>query len=444
MRYNFQLFKRPVNGNDFGEASCFDTDSLSPLSIPELSDGFDSSLEPPVNGLLPVSYYTDAVPAGTYAIHIVLEAAMDLPQIFLFTGRKQLRDIISLKKGERYEKTFYQSAAEIIPRYHQDAYQVRHLFFTFCAGTTGIDTNLKPAAYEITQPAYEQAAHTNKDAISVISCYAEPAPGIPVIYLCGDSTVTDQSSQIPYHPGACYSSWGQALPAFLDSRTAVENQAHCGLTTETFREEGHMGIVKRYIRPGDYCLIQFGHNDQKLPHLLADREYPVNLKRYIQEVRAARATPVLVTSPGRNIWKPDGAYHELLAEHTDAVKQVAEETGTCFIDLHDFTVKHIISNGPEASCGYFYPGDYTHTNEFGAFQSAAFIARQLQCLYPETFSCRRTLPSFTPPPHLWDTLAQSGIRKAGTGQKEQFDAMEKSTAALLKAIETAKNQHDAH
>lgn len=413
MRYDFHPFHRQETTH---------TDSPSPLAIPELSDGFDSSLEAPADGFFPFSYVTKEVPAGTYAVHLVLEAVSDLSPMFLFTGRKQLRDIISLKRGEWYEKTFYQSVAEIIPRYHQEVFPVRHLFFTCCA----------------------RSLNKNEAPVRCVECYAEPAAGIPVTYLCGDSTVTDQSSQIPYHPGACYSSWGQALPAFLTGRSAVENQAHCGLTTETFREEGHMDIVKRYIRPGDYCLFQFGHNDQKLPHLLADREYPVNLKRYIQEVRAARATPVLVTSPGRNIWKPEGAYHELLAEHTDAVKQVAEETSTCFIDLHDFTVRNIISDGPETSCGYFHPGDYTHTNEFGAFRSAAFIAGQLHCLYPETFSCRSTIPPFTPPPHLWDTLVQSGIRKAGTGQKEQFDAMEKSTAALLEAIETAKNQHDAH
>ena len=203
MRYEFHPFYRPKTGN---------------LAIPELSDGFASSLDAPADGFdpspgttaggfLPFSCLTDEVPAGTYAIHLVLEAASSLSPLFLFTGRKQLRDIISLKKGERYKKTFYQSVTEIIPRYHQDAYPVRHLFFTCCART---EEPLEPPVH-------------------YVDCYAEPVNGIPVAYLLGDSTVTDQSCEIPYYPGACYSSWGQALPAFLSGRIAVENQAHCGL-----------------------------------------------------------------------------------------------------------------------------------------------------------------------------------------------------------------------
>lgn len=54
-----------------------------------------------------------------------------------------------------------------------------------------------------------------------------------------------------------------------------------------------MDIVKRFLRPGVFCLFQFGHNDQKLPHLLAHREYPVNLRRYVEEVRALGGIPVL-------------------------------------------------------------------------------------------------------------------------------------------------------
>lgn len=386
------------------------------LAIPELSDGFDPKLlslaDAMADSMIPVSYYTDTVPCGTYAIHIALTAVHDIGQLYLFTGRKLLRDIISLKKGERYERTFYQSVAGIIPRYHEEYYTVENLFFTFCT--------------------------TDPEAVCVENCYAEPADGVTTVYLCGDSTVTDQSAEIPYHPGACYASWGQSLPAFLSGPIAVENQAHCGLTTETFRQEGHMDIVKRFLKPGDFCLIQFGHNDQKLPHLLADREYPVNLKRYIEEVWALGGTPVLVTSLGRNIWKTDGTYHELLAEHTQAVMDTAKSTGTAVIDLHEFSVNFIKEHGLEQSCGYFHPGDYTHTNEYGACLFASCIAEGLHALYPDVFSTLLPGPAdFTPPKKLWDALNNQNNRAGGSEQKEQFDTMEKSTGALLEALEQA-------
>lgn len=420
MRYNFHPFKRPAAENGRNT-------TVSLLAIPELSDGFDSSIEAPASGMIPVSQYTDPVPVGTYKVHIELEADADVSQLFLFTGRKQLRDILTLKKGDRHEYTFYQSVAEILPRYYKEVYPVQHLFITYCAEDRAPSVPIASAA-------------DSASPVRFVNCYAEPAPGIPVVYLCGDSTVTDQSSGIPYHPSACYASWGQALPAFLGDPVAVENQAHCGLTTESFREEGHMDIVKKFIHTGDFCLIQFGHNDQKLPHLLADREYPVNLKRYIEEVRSAGATPVLVTSPGRNIWKPDGAYHDLLEEHVAAVKRVATETSTDYIDLHDFAVKKIIADGMEASCRFFHPGDYTHSNEYGAFQSACYIADNLHALYPDIFTHLILHTEFTPPSALMENQSPTDIRVSANEEKEQFDTMEKSAQSLLEAIQSAKKQ----
>lgn len=400
MHYHFQPFTHS-------------SDTHAPaLSIPELSDGFDPSLEPPVEGMIPVSFFTEELPFGTYAVHIALEATEDIDRLFLFTGRKLLREILSLRQGERYEQTFYQSVAEIIPRYHEGVYPVQHLFFTYCT--------------------------SRPESVRVGNCYAKADADVPVVWFCGDSTVTDQSSEIPYHPGACYASWGQALPAFLRGRIAVENQSHCGLTTETFRNEGHMELVKKHIRPGDVCLIQFGHNDQKLPHLLADREYPVNLRRYVSEVKAAGATPVLVTSLGRNIWNTDGTYHELLAEHSQAVKDVAAEADIACIDLHDFSVRFLVAHGMDVSCGYFHPGDYTHTNEYGAYLFASYIAGELHRLYPSSFEPVANPVAFVPPANLWATLEQKNNRATGTEEKEQFDCMEKSTAALLEALRAAK------
>lgn len=412
MKIPFQPFTHTGGGEHLLKAS-------KRLDIPELSDGFDPALLSPAEGIaesmIPVSFYSTRVTERLYSIHVALTAVRDVDRLYVFTGRKLLRDIISLKKGERYERTFYQSIAGIIPRYHETYYPVENLFFTFCT--------------------------SDPSAIRIEKCCGEAAHGVTTVFLCGDSTVTDQSAEIPYLPGACYASWGQALPAFLEGRTAVENQAHCGLTTETFRQEGHWDIVKRFLRPGDFCLIQFGHNDQKLPHLLADKEYPLNLRRYIEEARALGGRPVLVTSLGRNIWKPDGTYHDLLEEHAEAVKAVGEATNTPVIDLHDYSMRFIERTGMERSCGYFHPGDYTHTNEYGAVLFASFLAKELGRLFPDSFCVAEGPSDFTPPDGLWDSLSHQNNRTGGSGQREQFDTMEKSTAALLKALTDAKTGH---
>lgn len=407
MRYELKPFTRPRGDNRRETAS-------SKLIIPELTDGFDPELEAPADGMSPVSFCTDDVPTGTYVLHVSLRAIRDTGPVFLFTGRKVLRDILELKSGENCERDFCLSAAEILPRYHEKIYPVTRLFFTFCVGC--------------------------RDDLIVEECHARRSESIRTIFLCGDSTVTDQSAEIPYLPGACYASWGQALPAYLEGSFAVENQAHCGLTTETFRSEGHFGIVKKYIRSGDLCLFQFGHNDQKLPHLLADRDYPMNLRHFIEEIREKAGRPVLVTPLGRNIWDNSGQYLDLLAEHAQAVRQTAQEMSVPLIDLHEYSVRFLSDHGMEASCGYFHPGDYTHTNEYGAYLFAAFIASELKRLFADEPIKLRPAVDFQTPLHLWDSLDQKNNRTVVAGQREQFDCMEKSTGALLAAIKSAKGE----
>lgn len=415
------------------------------LSIPELSDGFAAE---PVSGmkpkdadgiemkeaagsgaeetgvsagagLVPVSYFTERVLPGNYRVDVEFTAKRDIERLYLFTGRKQLREILSMKAGERFSGKYYQSVAEIIPRYRDTVYPVEHLFFTVCT--------------------------EDADAVCLGECRAERVDegtaGVRRVFLCGDSTVTDHAGEIPYQPGACYAAWGQALPAFLDM-AAVENQAHCGLTTEDFRREGHFDLVMRYLREGDICLFQFGHNDQKLAHLWPNGEYPGNLRRFIQEVRQKGAVPVLVTPLARNIWDSEERYLDLLEEHAQAVRDVADEKNTVLIELHAWSTAWIAGQGMEASCGYFHPEDYTHTNEYGAYRIAEFMAGELVRIFPELGlrKNRRTAEEFVPPEKLWDQLRKTAGRTADSSRKEQFDCMEKSTAALLEGIAAAKKE----
>ena len=66
---------------------------------------------------------------------------------------------------------------------------------------------------------------------------------------------------------------------------AVCNQAHGGMTTNCFRDDGHWDIVCRNIRPGDIFMMEFGHNDQKRRNLRPFGQYAANLRWYIHEIR---------------------------------------------------------------------------------------------------------------------------------------------------------------
>lgn len=400
MKNQFRLFIRETGGYPGN------------LVIPEVSNGFDVTLPPLPFGMVPVSLWSEPVPAGIYRVRIRLEALEDVERLYLFTGRKQLREILSMKCGQCLDQVYNLSLMEIIPRFREQSYPVEHLFFTFCTEHPG--------------------------AIRVKAEWEIPQDNITRIFLCGDSTVTDHASELPYHPGACYAAWGQAMPAFLKGNFAVENQAHCGLTTESFRDEGHFAIVKRRIRKGDIVLFQFGHNDQKLSHLLADREYRENLRRFARETREAGAYPVLVTPLGRNIWDGDGRYLDFLDEHARAVCRVAEEEDVPWIDLHGFSVDFIRKNGMGYSRSFFHPEDYTHTNEYGACVFGEYMAGRMSELFPGILKARKGVADFVPPDGLWEKLGLGGRRTDSGSQREQFDNMEKSTAELLRVLRKAK------
>lgn len=384
--------------------------------IPELGDGFDGRMEGNPKGLVVSDYYAEADGEGVYYISYRVEVKEDVEQLFIFAGRKQLLRHGSRKAGEIVEGSVYLHFGEIIPRYYTDSMKIERIGFAIAC------EDLKK--------------------IGKVAMAAEKLPEdtkIPVLYLAGDSTMTDQSCEIPYLPGGCYCSWGQSLAYYLGQSAAVDNQAHCGLSTETFRDEGHFAIVQKYMRPGDYCLFQFGHNDQKLPHLQAYTGYRENLIRFVNEVRGMCGIPVLITPLARNTWFADQTYNDLLKEHAAAVFSVGEETGVPVIDLHRFSMELIKEKGKEASRVYFHPGDMTHPNEFGSWLFAGYIARELRELDPLAFPVEPADEKALEPDEEAGKLTGSQAdRNWKKEQKEVFDAMEKSADQLAAAVAQAK------
>lgn len=238
----------------------------------------------------------------------------------------------------------------------------------------------------------------------------------PRVFLTGDSTVKNNDKDEDGMWG-----WGsQAYTVFDSTKCVVINAAKAGRSTRTFLYEKRWDEVYRSVQPGDYVLIQFGHNDtghidsQKERAVIAtakdtchvykmasDGQYKViysfgwYLKKFIQDVREKGGTPILVSLTPRNRWhegkgetvgelypvkeKKDKMYIERRNDNTYGMwyRQVAEETGCDFLDVHNISADALQKMGKEKAAA-MYNRDHTHTSLAGARLNAQSVAKGLK------------------------------------------------------------------
>ncbi|WP_051196837.1 GDSL-type esterase/lipase family protein [Butyrivibrio sp. XBB1001] len=300
---------------------------------------------------------------GTYEVTVTIKAGEGERKLILFAGRRNLIDTdIILKSGETYRKTFYQAVTPYIPALSSRRCNDKFVFVSIA----GVNSNElgKQGSPEISLNV------TRKD--------------VPVIWIAGDSTLTDQNAGIPYYPYGSCAGWAQILSRYVD-KAAVCNLAHSGMTTNCFRDDGHYAISLEFMKEGDFFIIQFGHNDQKRRNLGARGGYAQNLRRFANEVRLRGVTPIICSPISRIPLKLSETeakelsmplQYSLLQEYADAARDVATEQEILFADLHEETMKKWIELSDNAK-DYFIKGDITHTNEYGAFMIADMFVRQM-------------------------------------------------------------------
>ncbi len=224
------------------------------------------------------------------------------------------------------------------------------------------------------------------EAPVVESITVEPATDVTTVFLCGDSTVVDQDSEP-------WASWGQMFPWFFDTKVAVANYAESGERADSFIAAGRLRKILSLLQPGDYVIVEFGHNDQKIdrqPGKGAYYFFATQLKTFIDEVRLKGGVPVLVTPTHRRNFDKDGKVVETHLNYPEAMKWVAEREGTDFIDLHAMSAKFYEALGPDMSKKAFVhykagevPGmdrdvaDNTHFNPYGAFELAKCVVAEI-------------------------------------------------------------------
>lgn len=222
----------------------------------------------------------------------------------------------------------------------------------------------------------------------------------PVVFITGDSTVKNEDKAEDGMWG-----WGAvANEIFNTKKITVHNAAMAGRSCRTFIREGRWEKVYNDLKPGDFVLIQFGHNDagneiangkarndlkgtadsSKVVRVRNEQEvrnevvytFGWYLHKMIDDVRQKGATPILVSLTPRNEW-PGGKIERRNDSFGRWYREVVDQTGVDFLDLHNISADAFDVLGREASAEYFKK-DHTHTSKKGARLNAQSIAKGLK------------------------------------------------------------------
>lgn len=286
---------------------------------------------------------------GSYQITISSKAGEHpINDMSIFSGRRNLVERnIQVHANDVYTKTFFTFVSPYIPAMTSHPLEEKAIYISL-TGKHAVLTEL----------------HIEKK-----DC--------PTIFIAGDSTLTDQNALFPYYPYGSCAGWAQVLLQYFNS-LAICNQAHSGMTTNCFRDDGHWDIIKQNIKKGDIVMLQFGHNDQKRRNLAAFGGYINNLRWYITQIKSFGAFPILFSPISRIPFKDGDSFRSLLANHAQACKIAADECQVPFIDLHELTFQLWCTLGEDIAKDYFMKGDITHTNDYGANQIASFVISEIK------------------------------------------------------------------
>jgi len=219
----------------------------------------------------------------------------------------------------------------------------------------------------------------------------------PSLFLVGDSTVKNGNGK--GEKGLW--GWGDFLQEQFDTtRIHIENHARGGRSSRTFQTEGLWDNVLSKLKSGDYVIMQFGHNDagaindtlrargsirgigeetEEIDNLITKKHEVVHsygwyMRKYIRDVKAKGATPIVCSLVARNIWK-DGKVVRAQDSYAAWAQQVARGEDALFIDLNDLVASRYEELGPDAVKTKLFIEDHTHTTAEGAKINAALVAQ---------------------------------------------------------------------
>jgi lysophospholipase L1-like esterase len=232
-------------------------------------------------------------------------------------------------------------------------------------------------------------------ADTTVAAPPSTAPTIPTLFLIGDSTVNNGTKD--------QQGWGKSLPPYFDlTKINIVNRARGGRSSRTFLTEGLWGKVLEEMKPGDFVLMQFGHNDGGSPRtsyraslkgngdeaqefenpqskkMESIRSFGWYLRQYIADTKAKGGTPIVLSLIPRNDWK-DGKVMRATEGYGKSAREAAQAGGAAFLDLNSIVADHYDRLGQE-KVKEFFPHEHTHTNAAGADLNARAVVEGLKGL----------------------------------------------------------------
>ena len=256
------------------------------------------------------------------------------------------------------------------------------------------------------------------DRVNPKRCDQKREKGKPMVFLCGDSTGKNADKD----PDGMWGWGSQGYTVFDAKKCVFQNQAKAGRSTRTYLDEERWEEVYNSLEPGDFVLIQFGHNDiggidkQKergviataedtchVYHMESNGKYKViysfgwYIRKMVRDAQEKGATPIILSFTPRNEWHQgkgevrgtfypvdEKANKQYIERRNDNYipawdKQIAKECGVAFVDVHNITADALDKLGKEKAAAYFNH-DHTHTSLKGAQLNAQSVAKGLKAI----------------------------------------------------------------
>lgn len=222
----------------------------------------------------------------------------------------------------------------------------------------------------------------------------------PTLFIIGDSTVKNGKGK---GDGGLWG-WGNYIAAYFDStKINVENDALGGTSSRTFQTQGLWDKVLNKVQPGDFVIMQFGHNDsgalddtarargtikgvgeesKEIYNPITKKQEVVHtygwyMRKMINEAKAKGATALICSPIPRNDWK-DGLVIRNDESYGKWAEETADATGAFFIDLNKMIADTYEEGGQEKAKIYFTEKDHTHTTREGAIVNAGAVISGLK------------------------------------------------------------------